>query len=64
MAGIAVLRNKQANMEIGITNSNKQSALYVKEGNEVRVFAYFPTMERAEQFIRKLEQWDRAGGAD
>ena len=58
------LRNRQAKMEIGITNSNKQSALYVKEGNEVRVFAYFPTMERAEQFMRKLEQWDRAGGAD
>lgn len=58
------LRNVQADMEIGITISNKQHALYVKEGKEIRILAYFPTRGRAELFMEKLKKWDSLGGGD
>ena len=60
------LRNEQAGMEIGITAFGiyHEPALYIQEGREQRILATFLSWEKAKLFLQKLEQWDRAGGAD
>ena len=58
------LTNKIVNMEIGICKFAGFPALYVKEGKYSRIYATFLSQEKAEMFMRKLYQWDRAGGND
>ena len=61
-----MLRNTQADMEIGITpiGAFKQPALYVQEGKQKRVLATFFSKEKADMFMKILERWDENGGSD
>ncbi len=63
---MASLRNKHADMEIGITSfgAYKQPALYIQEGRNKRVLATFFSKEKADMFMEKLREWDAAGGND
>lgn len=63
---MAGLRNKHADMKIGITSfgAYKQPALYIQEGNQKRVVAQFFSKDKAEMFMEALKRWDEAGGND
>ena len=58
------LTNKASAMEIGICRLNKAPALYIKDGNCTRIFGTFLSEEKAEMFLRKIMEWDAAGGND
>ena len=57
------LKNSIANMEIGYVNSSGQKKLYIQVGNERQYYGTLMT-NKADQFLKMLKQWDKAGGSD
>lgn len=58
------LHNKETGISIGVMSFNNKYVLYVQGGQTRRLFARFTTMEKAEEFIEILIEFDKGGGND
>lgn len=58
------LHNKETGISIGVMSFNNKYVLYVQRGQTRRLFARFTTMEKAQEFIDILIEFDKGGGND
>lgn len=58
------LHNKETGISIGVMLFNGKYVLYVQREQTRRLFAKFTTMEKAQEFLEILIEFDKGGGND